>query len=272
MGRGCIAGTVSRLVELTEAEQALLLRFEHERRSLDQGELLRREGDRIERVFVVRAGVCYSYQSQRDGKRQLAHVYLPGDVVGMSEVVFERARYSVAAAAPSVVCPFPKGALDGVFVGAPRLAALLFSLGMAANAVLADRMRVVARLGARQRVAHFLLELWSRQRLNGGAEHDVISLPLTQQLIGDAVGLSNVYVSRALGELEREGSIRRLPRRILHLRRREALVRELEFVDHYAALDLGWFAPQWDVWNDVFNTVALPRRLDLDTLDSGEAA
>ena len=272
MGRGCIAGTVSRLVELTEAEQQLLLRFEHERRGLRRGELVRREGDRVERVFVVRSGTCYSYCSQRDGKRQLAHVYLPGDVIGMSEVVFERARYSVAAAEDSVVCPVPKSAAIGVFVGAPRLAALLFSLGMAANAVLADRMRVVARLGARQRVAHFLLELWSRQRINGGGEQDLISLPLTQQLIGDAVGLSNVYVSRALGGLEREGSIRRLPGRVLHLRRRQALVAELEFVDHYAALDLGWFAPQWHVWNDVFNTVPLPRRLDVDSLDPDEAA
>lgn len=253
MPRGCIASAASRLVDLGPQEVLLLRRFEKERRSLRSGELLRREGERVERIFVVRQGACFSYCEQRDGKRQVAHVYLEGDVVGMSEVVFERARYSVAAAKASVVCPFPKHALDDVFAGAPRLAALLFSLGMAANAVLADRMRVVARLGARQRVIHFLLELWSRQRVGEREAVDGISVPLTQQLIGDAVGLSNVYVSRALGELEREGSLRRLSGRRIQLLRRDALVHEVEFVDRYAALDLSWFAPQWGAWRTLFN-------------------
>ncbi|MCK7593246.1 Crp/Fnr family transcriptional regulator [Pseudomarimonas salicorniae] len=250
----------------------MLERFEQERRRLAAGETLRREGDRVDRLFVVRSGVCYSHSTQRDGKRQLAQVYLPGDVIGMSDVVFARSRFSVAAAGRSVVCPFPKTALDEIFVGAPRLAALLFSLGMAANAVLADRMRVVARMGARQRVVHFLLELWSRQRVGGRAEHGLVSVPLTQQLIGDAIGLSNVYVNRALGELRREGSIQRLSGRRLQLLQREAMQREVEFVDRYAALDLSWFAPQQGMWNDVFNTVPLPRRIQMIEFDSDEAA
>lgn len=254
MPRGCIASSASRLVDLGPEEARLLRRFEKERRRLGSGELLRREGERVERIFVVRDGACFSYCEQRDGKRQVAHVYLGGDVIGMSEVVFERARYSVAAARPSVVCPFPKDALDEVFVGAPRLAALLFSLGMAANAVLADRMRVVARLGARQRVIHFLLELWSRQRVGAREEEHCISVPLTQQLIGDAIGISNVYVSRALSELEREGSLQRLPGRRIQLCRLAALIDEVEFVDRYAALDLSWFAPQWGAWRSLFDT------------------
>jgi CRP-like cAMP-binding protein len=249
---------VSRLIDIDEREKQLLARFEQERRALRAGERLRRAGERVERVFVVRSGVCYSYCEQRDGKRQVAHVYLGGDVIGMSEVVFERARYSVAAASSSMVCPFPKLALDDVFVGAPRLAALLFSLGMAANAVLADRMRVVSRLGARERVAHFLLELWSRQQLNAGGSLDVVSVPLTQQIIGDAVGLSNVYVSRALGELEREGSLRRLPDRRWQWLRREAVAAEIEFVDHYRSLDLSWIAPQWQRWSSTFGEVQSP--------------
>ncbi len=68
----------------------------------------------------------------------------------------------------------------------------------------------VVRLGrqtAYERVAHLLLELYERARLLGDADGGRFSLPLTQEVLADALGLSVVHVNRVLQQLRRDGYV-----------------------------------------------------------------
>ena len=64
------------------------------------------------------------------------------------------------------------------------------------------------RRSATKRVAHFLLELLTRLQALGLADERSYSLPLTQELISDALGLTVPYVNRVLQQLRNDGLVR----------------------------------------------------------------
>ena len=69
----------------------------------------------------------------------------------------------------------------------------------------AERLIDIGRRSALERVAHFLLELLVRLRIIGLADDCSFRMPLTQELIGDILGLTSVHVSRMLRQLRMDG-------------------------------------------------------------------
>jgi hypothetical protein len=64
----------------------------------------------------------------------------------------------------------------------------------------------IGRHSARERVAHLILELFIRYRSRWpGHRIEEMHLPLTQEDIGDATGLTGIHVNRVLGDLKTEG-------------------------------------------------------------------
>ena len=55
-----------------------------------------------------------------------------------------------------------------------------------------------------ERIAHFLLELLTRLQVIGLADERSFRMPLTQELIGDALGLSVPHVNRTLRQLRND--------------------------------------------------------------------
>ncbi|MFD0390958.1 Crp/Fnr family transcriptional regulator [Tistrella bauzanensis] len=114
------------------------------------------------------------------------------------------------------------------------------TLGMMDHVVLLDRIRTIGRMNADERVAHFLLEIVSRLRITSPDITDTFDLPLSQELIGDALGLTNVYVSRTMSLMERAGLIQRMDRAIRICDER-ALKDMADFQDRYYRIDTSWF-------------------------------
>ena len=73
-----------------------------------------------------------------------------------------------------------------------------------------------------------------------GAGQESLHLPLTQEDIGDATGLTAVHVNRMMRGLVDEGFIERSGSRI-RLLREDRLVAESGFIDRFARIDSSWF-------------------------------
>jgi CRP-like cAMP-binding protein len=67
----------------------------------------------------------------------------------------------------------------------------------------------IGRRDARTRVAHLLCEFAVRLRVAGLGGDAYYELPMTQEQLADATGLTSVHVNRTLKGLEREGLIER---------------------------------------------------------------
>ena len=66
---------------------------------------------------------------------------------------------------------------------------------------------------ARTRVAHFLNEFAARTKLRGLSDGLRFSLPMSQEQIGDSVGITPVHVSRSIRSLVESGLIKHTNRR-----------------------------------------------------------
>lgn len=241
MKRTCLIEKLRYHIKVSDAQAELLSGLEKEQQTIPGNTRVHSAGDRVDHLYVLQSGWLYSYSYLPNGSRQVLQLHYPGDIVGLTDIPFARNSHHLASASNSVICPFPKKSLDEIFLHAPALACLLFSIGMVDHAVLADRIRIMGRMGARERVAHFLLEMISRMRItcdDGSSEYEI---PLTQSLIGDAVGLTNVYVSRALGQLRQRGLISSHKRRV-RLLDEDALRASVDFTDRHFRIDTSWFA------------------------------
>ena len=75
----------------------------------------------------------------------------------------------------------------------------------------------IGRRDARTRVAHFLCEISLRLEAAGLAAADHFELPVTQEQLGDLLGLTSVHVNRTLRALREDKVIGRIDRLIVIL-------------------------------------------------------
>jgi CRP-like cAMP-binding protein len=165
------------------------------------------EGRNYETLLVMLEGSAIRYRVLRDGRRQVLNIVLPGDFIGFPGCFFKSALYSITALTDAVVYSLPFTMLLGLFERSPRLAAAIFWSFACETAIYAEHLVDVGRRSALERVAHFLLELLTRLQVVGLADERSYQMPLTQELIGDALGLSVPHVNRTLRQLRDDGLV-----------------------------------------------------------------
>jgi CRP-like cAMP-binding protein len=189
-------------------EAAALLDLRAANRMLRPGQEIVSEGRRCSTVFLITEGIAIRYRILHDGQRQILSFVLPGDFVGFTNCRFDSALYSIKTLTQAAISPIPLARLIALFDLHPRLAArLLWSLTGEA-AILREHLVGLGRRSALKRVAHLLLELFFRLQQIGLADERSYRVPLTQETIGDALGLSIPYVNRVLRQLRDDGLVR----------------------------------------------------------------
>lgn len=218
--KSCLVAKLSAYAELSPEDQRLLARLEESERDLRKDQLLRRTGQPVEELYVVKCGWLTSFSVMEDGRRQLLKLFYPGDIVDLSEASLERANHDIKCVTAATLCPFPKDGLKVIFSRSPRLTALLFAISVREAQQLLDRIRAIGRFSAYERVCYLLLEISDRLRLTEKeVDDESFRLLLTQGEVADLLGLTNVYVSKTLARVERDGLIRRQGSRIVILDR-----------------------------------------------------
>ncbi|TCO78389.1 Crp/Fnr family transcriptional regulator [Chromatocurvus halotolerans] len=195
--RGCILRQFEDFSSLGSDEAALLARLEQNPREYAAGELLSEAGQRSDAFFTVTEGWACAERVLADGTRQVLDLFMPGQILGLREVSFHRNLCDFRALTTVTACPFPRRHLTDIFDEAPRLADLFFLILAREQSMLVERVINIGRRSAAQRLAHFLVEISVRSRQST----DALELPLTQTVIGDALSLSSVHVSRTFQNL-----------------------------------------------------------------------
>ena len=211
IGAEGLAGTtvlgerLGQLAPLGADERAALARLEERQRSVRRGAAIQRGGDPADELHILVRGLAIGFVELDDGRRQLLRLHVPGDIVGASGLGCRQAIESVSARTDAVVASFDKALLGPLFTRHPRIAGLMLLHVQSDRHALIERLVAIGQLGARARVAGLLLELRDRLGEAGGE----IPLPLTQEEIGDMLGLTAVHVNRMLRALADEGAIER---------------------------------------------------------------
>ena len=108
---------------------------------------------------------------------------------------------------------------------------------MSYSSVTRSTIGSIGRTSARARVASLLCDIYRRLRILGFADGG-IQLPLTQEDIGDATGLTAVHVNRMMRSLAEDGIIERSGNH-MRILDEDRLCIEANFLDR-SELDTGW--------------------------------
>ena len=238
MGGSCLAERLSHYVRLSDAEQESLARLEEQDRTFRRGTAVIGENERLRELYIVRQGWLHSSVVLGNGSRQIMRFHFQGDILGLPLLAFADSPETVTAVTDAVLCPFSRERLAALISDHPRLAALILSLTVADRVALADRLASIGRTPARARVGALLCEVFARLRQLGAAREEAIQLPLTQEDIGDATGLTAVHVNRMMRGLAEDGIIERRNGTI-RLLDEKRLVAESNFTDR-TGIETGW--------------------------------
>lgn len=204
MTTSCIIRHFEHYAELGQDDRDLLDSLEKTARDFSKGKVIWQQGMESDHFYTVRSGWACSFRNMEDGSRQVLDLYVPGDIIGLREFAFRRRVSNLLTVTNATLCPFPKNRLTDVFSTSRLLCNLFFLIAARDQAILVERLINLGRRTAREKVAHFLLEMAHRLDKACVDVHDCNHLPLTQVLLADALGLSTVHVNRTLNELKQE--------------------------------------------------------------------
>lgn len=186
----------------------VVAQFKSGDRVIEAGRDLFSIGEPCEAIYNVVEGWLFLYNLLEDGRRQILYFALPGAVLGFHPGRGAIATYSAQALTDAIVCVVPRESLDPLSRQHPEVGMRLVWLISRGLSLAYDHLTSIGRHPARQRVAHLLLELYIRYRMQWpGSRIEEMHLPLTQEHIGDATGLTGVHVSRVLRDLRKDGIV-----------------------------------------------------------------
>ena len=173
-------------------------------RAIKAGHNLFRPAERCDAIYHLVDGWMLLYDLIDDGRRQILHFALPGALLGLSPGKI--AVYGAEALTDATVCVIPHEKLGPLVEDHPGVGLRLVWTIWRERNLAYDHLSSIGQRPARQRVARSLLEIFVRSRMQWPAHHaEEMQLPLTQEHIGGATGLTGVHVNRILRSLRTDG-------------------------------------------------------------------
>lgn len=187
-------GAIARLSD--SARRALWLAADMPHRVAASRDLVQ-AGQRTHGSMIVLEGWLGRVKLFSDGRRQILSFLVPGDVIQEPCTAHPTAPSTITALSDALLCPAPAPEAEGL------------GEAYAVSAALDETylLRQIARLGrmsAYERIHDWLLEMHERLILARRAGPDSFAMPLTQEMLADALGLTSVHVNRTLQSMRRD--------------------------------------------------------------------
>ncbi|WP_279349329.1 Crp/Fnr family transcriptional regulator [Erythrobacter litoralis] len=236
-----LARRLSQYLDLTYSERDALRALEQERHEFEPGDIIAREDEALERMYIVGSGWLHASTHLQDGARQILRFIFVGEIATMFSVAWEYSAATLTAVSRCTLYGFERTTLGQLFREYPRLGALLYAVAAAEQVAMADRLTSIGRTDGMARIATLLLDIRSRLRAVGEISGSQFEVPLTQQDLGDAVGLTKTHIGRSLKALEKTGLVER-EGRLIRITDVNALSDIVDFKDRHAHIDTSWIA------------------------------
>jgi CRP-like cAMP-binding protein len=165
-----------------------------------------REGDRPDHVHLVVEGWAARYKLLADGSRQITALLIPGDFCDLHVTILGEMDHSIVTLGRAKVAFVPRAEMDAL-TERPKVAKALWWATLVDEAVLRAWIVNIGRRDAYEAIAHLMCELFVRMKNVGLTDGHSYELPLTQEELADALGLTPVHVNRVLQRMRTEGLI-----------------------------------------------------------------
>jgi CRP-like cAMP-binding protein len=201
-------------VALSPDDCAALSNLPHKLRLFDHSTYLLREGDAPQYCSVLVSGFAYRQKLTGEGARQIVSLHIPGEAIDLQSLYLDVADHNIQTLTRAEVALVPRAAMRELIQARPAIAHAVVVENLVEASILREWTLSIGRRDAQTRLAHLLCEVALRLEAQGLPGGDGYELPMTQEQLGDALGLTAVHVNRTLKALEAQGLIVRNRRHV----------------------------------------------------------
>lgn len=195
-------GRLAALAPLAAEDSALLQGALRTTRTVPARRDLVIEGRPIDQPLIILDGWAFRSRILNDGRRLIFDFLVPGDLVGVCAHRNPVAMTTISTLNAVTVCPAPLPVADQRGEGLAEVYAVSHSLE---QRYWLRQMTRLGRLTAYERVIDWALEMFERCHVGATTWPATLRLPVTQEVLGDTLGLTSVHVNRTLKALARDG-------------------------------------------------------------------
>jgi CRP-like cAMP-binding protein len=201
---------------LDRDDKAAILGLPYRLREMDAQSYTVREGDVPEKCTVLLTGYAFRHKLTGEGQRQIVALHIPGDALDFQNLFMRESDHNVQLLTRAEVAEIPQHSIEELVMAQPSVSRAILVSSLVEASIFREWALNIGRRDSRSRIAHLLCEFAYRLSLQGVDPPGDYELPMTQEQLADATGLTPVHVNRVLKALEAEGLINR-HRRALHL-------------------------------------------------------
>ena len=184
--------------ELTpEAQRAILALKPRVMRTPSRQDIVM-PGQTLDHACLVVSGLLARFDQVLAGDRQITAIYVPGDMCDLHSVVVPATAWGLTALSAVVSLQVPHSALRALAAEHPQIAQAFWRDTVADASILAKWISNLGRKSALARLSHLLCEIGMRLELAGVGDRTSYTFDVTQEQLGNMLGLTAVHVNRML--------------------------------------------------------------------------
>lgn len=195
--------------KLDPADEQLLLALPHQMVTVNKHQAFVTDGDIVSHCWLLCSGFCVRYKIVGDGGRQIVSIHMMGDLVDLQNAILGVADHGVQALTECKMAKIPIAAIRQLTDTHPHIKDALWFDTLVDGSIFREWVANVGRRPAPKRVAHLLCEFALKLDAIGLGEQLNYELPMTQEQLADATGMTGVHLNRVLQKLARDGLIQR---------------------------------------------------------------
>jgi CRP-like cAMP-binding protein len=223
-------------VDLDAGDRAAILALPFTIKVVERAQYIVRERDLAKQTCLMLSGYSIRSKTTATGSRQIVAIHMKGEAVDLQNSMLHVADHSVQMLTSGKIALIPREAVIQLTLDRPKVGHAMWIDTLVDASIFREWIMNVGRRDARTRLAHLLCEFALRLKLAGLGQDNHYELPMTQEQLADATGLTSVHVNRIMKQLEAEGLIERTNPRSIHIGEWRNLAEAGDFDSNYLHL------------------------------------
>ena len=195
-----------------------------------------REGQIMDHSMILLSGIAARRKDMRDGRRQYTQLHVAGDFTDLHSFTLKYLEHDIAALSDCTFALVPHERLKAITERYPHLTRVLWFTTNLDGAIHREWVLSLGSRSALGRMAHLFCEIYVRLEIVGLTRGLSYDLPISQQELGETLGITPVHSNRTLQRLRKQGLVE-FAGGLVRIPNWDALKRAAEFDPSYLYLD-----------------------------------
>ncbi len=166
-----------------------------------------RDGERATECCLIAEGFCVRSKTISDGRRQILSIHIPGEIPDLMSLFLHVMDHDLSTLTPCTLGFIKHETLQKLHRRRPNVAEMFWRDTLINSAMFREWIVNVGQRPAPARLAHVMVELRERLKVIGRADGNRFDMPLTQEQIGEALGITAVHANRVIKQLRQDGIV-----------------------------------------------------------------